>query len=341
MSNADLDKFNPAATGTLTELISLLLDDPAHAFSLGVQGALAEFMRSADEPCEKRAHAPWRRLVTRRGAIAIDCSKPLVVSVREFFSRGPGGWRQALDLCLATPLAVRAGRGVVTELGPDGGPDGGALICPEPDARLFDLGLGIAHVDVCISSSDADLLKLLRKYQGQPLFTPGSELPAAMVRASPRRVFISAASRIEVDTPIPLDRSPQGPHTHLLPERLGRPETSACCDGIDQVCVLNIHPAHPCRDLQGGAVDFNAHQHVQFQTLLRRFGARDYVEYKQQVVALLESGAGPERLPKAANRTQRTAARLALRQAIAADSLPRDLLAHWRSTLEPAGQQQG
>lgn len=330
-----MQALEPARAQGVSAMLELLLEDPAHGFSLGVQGALAEFMRGPREALKHCRQGSWCGRVTRRGAIAVDCGQPLRICARECFSSGSGGWRQALALCLDANQARRAARRVVTELGPDHN----ALISPAGEPRLFDLGLGIAHVDVCISTTDENLIERLRFHQGEALLAPGSSLVAELVRHSPRRVFLTTASRIEVDTPIPLEHSVVGPHTHLLPKRLGRPEPNACCPGPGLLSILNIHPAHPCHDQQGRAIRFEARRHAQFQALLRRYGAADYVAYKQQALELLAAGAEPGRLPVARNRQQRTAARLALRQAVAQNQLPQAVLARWRRRLEPAARQ--
>ncbi len=310
-----------------------LLEDPVHAFSLGVQGALAEFMRDEIEAGESLQRGHWRGWVSRRGAIAVDCAAPLEITAWENPGSAAGGWGQHLGLCLQAPAALGAARQGITELGADT-----LALMPGADSqRLFDLGLGIPHVDVCVGTADKRLIALLRDHAGAALFEADSRLGAQLLRISPRRVFITAVSRIEVATPIPLDHSPAGPHTHLLPGRLGRPDPDACCDGPQQYCMLNIHPAHPCHDLQGREIPFDARRHAGFQALLGRYGDSDYLESKHQAWKLIESAADPGSLP----RPFRRAACLALRQGAAAGSLAPDLQQRWQALLEAAEPRAG
>lgn len=315
---------------TLQSVLVPLLEDPAHAYSLGVQGALAEFMRQPDEPCEYQVSGTENRLVSERGALSINTKSPLKLYAGEFYSNGSGGWRQALGLYQSAGVAIRVGRKVITDLGRDHE----ALIADGHGAQLFDLGLGIAHVDVCISSRDPAFIKLMQAHTGEVLFTPGSALLGEILKVSPRRIFLCAAARLEVNTPIPLDRSPHGPHTHLLADRLGLPEVNTCCTSPEQLCMLSIHPAHPCRDLFGVEHSFDAHRHSSFQTLLDQYGPAQYVEFKRHVLANLKTEGLPEHIMPLTTKTQRMAARLTVRQAIAEDHLPRDLLDRWSTVLE-------
>ena len=325
------DKLNSGAGVTLQSVLGPLLVDPAHAYSLGVQGALAEFMRQPDEACEYQVTGTQNRLVSERGALSINSQSPLKLYAGEFYSNGSGGWRQALGLYQSAGVSIRAGRKVITDLGQDHE----ALTADGYGAQLFDLGLGIAHVDVCISSCDSAFIKLMQAHTGKALFTPGSPLLGEILKVSPRRIFLCAAARLEVNTPIPLEHSPLGPHTHLLADRLGLPESNACCTSPDQLCMLHIHPAHPCRDLFGVENPFDERKHRSFQTLLDQYGPPEYVEFKRHVLEILNNEGSPERMMPMTNKTQRMAARLTVRQTIAEDCIPRDLLNRWSSVLEP------
>ena len=324
------DEWVSGAGVILQSVLSPLFSDPAHAYSLGVQGALAEFMRQPDEPCEYHVIGTQNRLVSERGALSVNSKSPLKLYAGEFYSNGSGGWRQALGLYQSAGISIRAGRRVITDLGQDHE----ALIADGHGAQLFDLGLGIAHVDVCISSRDSAFIKLMQAHTGEVLFTPGSPLLGEILKVSPRRVFLCAAARLEVNTPIPLEHSPHGPHTHLLVERLGLPEANVCCTSPDQLCMLNIHPAHPCRNLFGVENAFDERRHRSFQALLAQYGPPEYVEFKRHVLEVLNNEGSPERMLPMTNKTQRMAARLTVRQAIAEDSIPRDLLERWSSVLE-------
>jgi hypothetical protein len=87
----------------------------------------------------------------------------------------------------------------------------------------------------------------LRSAVGRSLFAPGNLVGAAIGQASPTRILISALAHLEVHQPIPPPggRSPDGPHTHVLPKYLkeGRAHApgSPLPDGL--YCGLSLYPA--------------------------------------------------------------------------------------------------
>jgi hypothetical protein len=116
------------------------------------------------------------------------------------------------------------------------------------DALTYDLGLAAPHVDmlVRVKPDDAETAAALRSAEGLSLFAAGHQAGAAIARASPTRILVSAVARLEVHQPIPPPggRSPEGPHTHLLPkflaEGLTRPPQSPLPDGL--FCGLSLYP---------------------------------------------------------------------------------------------------
>ena len=83
-----------------------------------------------------------------------------------------------------------------------------------------------------------------------------------ILAANPHRVFLSRLGRIEVYQPIPpaSGKSPDGPHTHVLPRLLksGRthPATEPIPDGWFP--CAHLYPPHPARDGMGEARPFDA-----------------------------------------------------------------------------------
>ena len=75
----------------------------------------------------------------------------------------------------------------------------------------------------------------VRKTAGNPLLGRDSTMVHLLAASSPHRVFISRLARIEVYGPIPTERTPDGPHTHLLPHLLGSSD-----EALDEL----IPPAH-------------------------------------------------------------------------------------------------
>jgi hypothetical protein len=90
----------------------------------------------------------------------------------------------------------------------------------------------------------------LREGVGEKLLEPGNPAAAAMARASPTRIFVSALARLEVHQPIPPPggRSPSGPHSHLLPGRLaeGRERGRIRCGRLVYAAASAYIPGHDC-----------------------------------------------------------------------------------------------
>jgi hypothetical protein len=102
---------------------------------------------------------------------------------------------------------------------------------------------------------------------------------------SPHRVFISAAGRIEVYQPIPppTGKSPDGPHTHVLPRLLARGRSHAATVPIPSgwVVAMTLYPPHPLRQGSGQPIAFDPARHAAFQTLMERYGAPALMAGKQ------------------------------------------------------------
>lgn len=198
--------------GELAARVAAGLADPATGWSIGAYGAIAEFRRVAGDPEPVvEATAAGGRVATARGALAVA----LVPGARLVEGRD-------IAICLDAETGAMAGRDVIAELGPDDdairGRDRGAI--------LFDLGLGLPHVDFCVRTDDPDLAATLRAGAGVSLFDAGNPAFEAVKRASPHRVAVSRLGRIEVYQPIASRARgialPDGPHTHLLPLLLAR-----------------------------------------------------------------------------------------------------------------------
>lgn len=206
------------------KIVQRYLADPLTGWSVGTYGAIAEFQYDADEP-GLQLDLEAMTVRTRRGALAI-------VSLEDVQPFGlftdTGGLRE-IAFCTRQRGAQRA---VVTELEP----------------LTFDVGIAAPHVDMLVRlpPGDARTAAALRAGVGHPLLGPGNPAGAAIARASPTRILASPVARIEVHQPIPAadGRSPEGPHTHLLPKLLatGRshPPGSPLPDGLQ--CGLSLYP---------------------------------------------------------------------------------------------------
>jgi hypothetical protein len=203
-------------------------------------------------------------------------------------------------------------RSVLTELGPDRD----ALRPEDRGSILFDLGLGALQADFCVRIGDPNLATRLRELTGRAVFEHGNPTMGMILAANPPRVFISQLGRIEVYQPIPppSGRSPEGPHTHVLPKLLksGRthPATEPVPDGW--IPCVHIYPPHPARDGLGEMRPFDAARHQRFQRIMAVCGDPEILRFKRRVVDAVLSGKPPSAI--AAGRHGRAGIRIALRQ---------------------------
>jgi len=273
-------------------LHALLFDhirDPDASWCCGRFGAIAEFHRDADEPVEI-ANGPAIAAATDRGAIRIEVLPSLRPVAYETISTCIESWGHGVALCLPHGLAAMSGRTVVTELGPDA-----ASVRPQDrDALLFDLGLGGTQAEICVRSNDPEVIALLRSACGRPLLAQPrvlQHLPAM----SPHRVFCSRLGRVEVYQPIPAPggKSPEGPHTHVLPRLLANGLDHAATVPVPKgwLAGMTLFPAHPLLRATGETTAFDAARYDAFQSLMKRYGDPALVAGKQAAFAKSEDAA--------------------------------------------------
>jgi len=294
------------------ELIADQLADPEAQWSLGTFGAIAEFMRDADEPAEVVREEPVAAVVTPRGGIRLEVRLGLRPIAFETITTQ--SWSQRVAFCLPERESTTSRRTVLTELGPDAQ----ALRAQDRGGVLFDLGLGVLQVDCCIRTSDAALTDGLRAHAGRSLFEHGNLAMGLILRHSPHRVFMTRAGRAEVyqAIPVPGGTAPEGPHTHVLPKLLAHGRTHAATEPIPKgwVSCAHLYPAHPLRDGYGRARPFDGGRYAAFQRLLSRHGDAEHLQLKRNVIKALNAGAGPEAIAMPSDRFAQAAIRVALRQ---------------------------
>jgi hypothetical protein len=302
-------------------VIATHLADPTTGWSLGTFGAIAEFLRSSHEPVVMETTALGASAVTDRGGIRI---RP-VAGLRLVASESATGesWNQRVALCLRNDQCATNRRDVLTELGRDAE----AIREIDRDAILFDLGLAAMQVDACVRVADPGVVEQLRAGCGRPAFDRESPAMGAILAASPHRVFTSRVGRIEVFQPIPPPngKSPEGPHTHVLPKLLRHRRTHSATEPIPTgwVPCAHFYPAHPMRDASGTDRPFESRPHSVFQELMCRFGDGQLVDLKKRVIAAVSAGKDPAAFPVPADRFARTTIRIGLRQLLAQkDALP-------------------
>jgi hypothetical protein len=216
----------------LSSVMGEHLADPHSSWSCGAFGALAEFARAPEEPCELRTGDTFSA-VTGRGALRID----MISEIR------PVVYKVGVALCLPLDASSMGRRSVFTELGSDVD-----AIRPEDRSMvMFDVGLDLLQADVCIRVADSGAIQSLRSYAGSSFFDPQNSLAQLILRLQPQRVVQCRFGRIEVYGPIPRtgETSPEGPHTHVLPKLLARRRTHAANIPIpaDYVPCMTLYPS--------------------------------------------------------------------------------------------------
>jgi hypothetical protein len=300
-----------ADTG-LNSFLSAQLANDSPQWSLGTFGAIAEFARDAGEPVTYLQGKQSASAVTPRGGIRIVAHPELRLFASESATRE--SWSHRVSLCLPAASGVMHRRSVLTELGPDMQ----ALRAEDQNAVLFDLGLDAVQLDACIRVFDPVLLAKLRSCTGRPAFDHDNPAMGHILAASPHRVFLSRIGRIEVFQPIPPPngRSPEGPHTHVLPKLLQHKRTHAATEPVPEgfVPCAHLYPAHPMKNALGRPVPFDERRHEIFQDMLGRFGDADAITLKRQAMNAITEGRDPSAVAVPNDRFARSNIRVAVRQ---------------------------
>jgi len=287
------------------------LHNPSSSFSIGSFGAIAEFHRDAGEPLVLD-DPELLTIATDRGALRIELTGGTTPLAYETLSGRPGCWQHGVAFCLPETLAKSHRRSTLTELGPDQD----AIRAQDRDAILFDVGLGARNIDFCIRTQDPELLSLLRGDAGRSVFAPGTRAMNAIVEASPHRIAISKLGRAEVYQAIDKAKTPQGPHTHVLPKFLksGRTHSANIPVPSGYLPCLSLYPANPLYDGLGRERAFDLASLDAFQALLNRWGVPEYRAEKARVLEALHEGRDPNAYELPRTRLGRTGLRVTLRQ---------------------------
>jgi hypothetical protein len=200
------------------------LGDAGNGWSIGTWGAIGEFQYDAEEP-----------------GLVLDLATLSVTSPRGALHIG--------DLGDAKLFALIDDAGRIREIAfCSPRPAGRRTTIHQLDETTFDLGIGVPHVDMMVRlrRDDAATRAALREGVGRPLFAPGNPAGPAIGRSSPTRIFASALARLEVHQPIPPSggRSPEGPHSHLLPQYLAERRVHAPGSPLPAglYCGLSLYP---------------------------------------------------------------------------------------------------
>ncbi len=260
----------------IEHLLAEHLAEPSSSWSVGEFGVLAEFHHAQLPAAQIDAHT----VAARGGAMRI---KPLAgarILAYETPSPNPRLWNHGIAFCLPEGEACMHGRAGITELGPDSD----AIFEASRREILFDLGLARRSVNFCVRTADPALIDLLRAALGASVLER-PDLNAAIVAAGPARVVESRMARVEITNPIPPPGgvSPNGPHTHLMPNLIRRRRVHDANIPVPAgyLPCLTLYPAHPARDAEGRERRFDARMHSAYQQLLEQFGDPEYVAAKR------------------------------------------------------------
>ncbi len=299
-----------------------LLHDSRVGWSVGRTGAIAEFYWTEDEIIERGPLS----IGSSRGGFSLrqDGTDPRLIA-GESIGHSPDSWSQWIAVCLPAEQCALNGHRSITDLGPDRN----AIRPQDRDALLFDLGIGGRHFQLCVRTESPDILAELRTATGRALLEE-DRLIHALVTMSPARVFESRLARIEVHQPIaePDGHSPEGPHTHLLPNLLHGDGAEGSGAPAGWVAQAVAYPSHPLRDALGNRKTFNADEYHAFQEWLHEFGDPGHLLVKRTVTDAVRSRAAPQELDLAVDDGRRESVCVALRQLVCLDG-ESETLARW------------
>ena len=204
------------------ELVRRYLADPLTGWSVGTYGAIAEFQYDPDEPGLQLDLAAMT-VRTERGALAIVS----LAGVQPFGLTDDTG--RLREIAWVPGGAVRNAR-------------------RSPSCSTDDVGIaGTLHrwrrKTPSVPDDDGNLLAPARRPR-PPSVCCRRPAGFAIARASPTRILASPVARIEVHQPIPPPggRSPEGPHTHLLPKLLAQGHARPPGSPLPERPVLRAEP---------------------------------------------------------------------------------------------------
>ncbi|HYH49248.1 MAG TPA: hypothetical protein VEG38_06845, partial [Acidimicrobiia bacterium] len=195
----------------IADLAHDVLQSAAGGWSMGVQGALAEFAVPEDDPGSVAIRRVGRTVEAHTAGGGLRLT---VTDETQAFRVGGAG---AVYLTVPRHTLPAPPAGVtVAESDADS-------LRPEDGHGVFaDLAVGHGAAAFCVRTADPDLAKRLRAVEGAAWRDALAAVGPALVAASPHRIVTTALGRIEVYAAIPASdaASPPGPHTHLLPALL-------------------------------------------------------------------------------------------------------------------------
>ncbi len=287
------------------------LNQVSSSFSIGSFGAIAEFHRSSEESIVLD-NTNQLTMMTQRGAIRLEIPENTHPIAYEAISKNQHRWQQGLAFCLPKAEASMHQRKGLTELGIDQD----AIDNTQQDSILFDMGIDAYNIDFCIRTKDKKLIDLLRQSAGLSYEKLTDQLKTEIINTSPCHVVMSKLGRIEIFQAIGKEKTPQGPHTHLLPKLFSKKITHSANTPIPEnfTPCLTLHPGNPLLDNLGGDIPFDLSLFNQFEELLSQWGLTECNEVKKSIIQAVLSGSSASSFPKPELREARATLRVTLRQ---------------------------
>lgn len=287
-------------------ILSNYLESNAFSVSVGGLGALAEYEGSSIK-VNIRDSALTLQSKSILGAFKASIPENVKIFAQESLSSNRRLWNQDLVIAESPIPSQQSHQGILQELGIDEN----CLAPKDKGSLLFDLGTGLANCKFCIRTKDKSLITELRQYINQNILVDLHPAMESIIEASPTRVVISKIARIEVYQKISRDKTPTGPHTHLLPDLLSSKLTHSNKLALPPDCmpILNFHPKRISRhDPQGYA----SCEH--FDVLLNKFGDPKYFATKTKITRALKENTPPFSSHDSRTSLENNALRIALLQ---------------------------
>ena len=197
----------------LADLVFDTLTATAGSWSMGVHGAMAEFV--PDTHTTIRRTGPTIEAVGAAGAIRLTIDD----RIRAFTTGYSSEPSTVVSVILATP---RPHSNAAASKSPQIGIDPEPIRSGDTNATYFDLKIGHHAATFEVRTTDPELIATLHTCVGLTWTDTIERYGQEITAKSPHRVVTGAAGRVEVYAPIPQPggRSPHGSHTHLLPAEL-------------------------------------------------------------------------------------------------------------------------
>ena len=304
--------------------------DPRATWAVGGLGAIAEFAWKKGEELFFDINKTRIFIKTPRGSLEIKDYDTAKIIPYFILPKKSNSWRYGFAFCLPTAKAQMAKRKTLTELKPS-----------NKKTSLFDLGLETTNVDCLICTNDSNLIGILRKNTGKPLFQKSNPALYSIINSSPNRIFVSRLAKIVVKTPIPKpgEVTKPGPHTHVFPEILVSKRTHSANIPIPSgyVTTLSLFPPNPISYETNSTPHFNIDDYNTFRNIYDSLAPPPVRLMRKQAEKMINDRCEPENFPFPKNQESRTALQALIRELGYKSTIDRMTHARWKNHFEKNG----